>query len=996
MIPIVGITAVTMGALTIASRTYSAALDLNFGRGQRHVTELEGLKKEDLEYYKADFPNEKSGLGDASDPITKAENDSRNAAATHALHAAEEGVTLLKNDGTLPLARKSGVTPFGYRFVDPLWSGSGSAVTNMEFDYVITPEEGVGARFTLNKTVLDKLKAEKAATDQPNVKKMSGATEEGTSIGDIAFNGSGTTDSTIYEFDPSIYTGLEDSCADTTALVMVGRRGLEGTDLWPFAYDDGTKHELALTAAEKSAIEFAKAHCKKVILVINSSNVMEISEYANDPKINGIIWLGNPGAMGCEALGEILVGEVNPSGRTVDTWLIDNTKDPSFKNVIAGQYSNYNKDGGAGNVMTQNYYEYEEGIYVDYRYYETAFAEAQAGNYAGFNYSEQVLYPFGFGLHYDDAQVTQELTKVQLTSDNLIVEGKVKNDSSRRVKDTVQIYLESPYNKDGSKIEKASKSLIDFAKVAVEPKTTESFRLVISRDEITSYDHLGYYSEGGSYVLEKGEYKVHLGKNAHEDHGVKTFSVEKTIAYTDEATKNGAVAGGKRSSDGIVAKNTFDEIGKYTKDASLMSNMSRSNFAGTFPTAPTTKVAPDYVVAANGGFDENNAVYGGNNVNSKLYQAEKPRSGENNGMALSSLRGLAYDDPMWEDLLAQIDFEKDQEQISSVITYGLYMTQKLDSIGLVETIDVDGPLGLTATWSGTRGHVVACAYPCSPIIAATFSKEIARELGTSYGQEGLTNGISGWYGPAVNVHRSQFGGRNFEYFSADAVLSGKIAAQMIGGARQEGLYAHLKHFALNEMDRSRGSAMVFANEQAMREVFLKGFELGIKEATCTIKYYDGNTGTLAERELKACGAMMTSMDFVGPTFSACNYDLLTEVTRQEWGFEGFILTDFTSGTNKPKDAAYRVGNDVWMGMRKTDLQNFSNYTAQACMKNAIHNIAYTVVNSNAYNYVAPGAYAYYDMSPWKVGLITADIVVGVLDVAIIAWVVVRSFKHKED
>jgi beta-glucosidase len=986
LIPIIGITAVTMAALTVAANTYSAALDLNFGRGQRHVSTLDGLTTSDTEYYTPLFPNNKSGLGDASDPITMAENDSRNNAAKHALAAAREGVTLLKNDGVLPLAKKSSITPFGYRYVDPLWSGSGSAVTNMDFDYVVTPEEGLKAFFSVNSEV-------ETAMKEATPKTISGAAVSG-----YTFPGSGSTDCNIYEYDSGVYTGHESSCNNTTGVVFIGRRGIEGTDLWPFAYTDGTENELSLSADEKAAIAFAKANCGKVIVVCNFSNIMQIGDLVNDSGINGIIWLGNPGAMGCQALGEIMAGDVNPSGRTVDTWLYDVTKDPVYPNTLPGQYSNYDKTGGEGMVYTQNYYEYEEGIYCGYRYYETAYAEAQKGNYSSFDYSKQVVYPFGYGLHYENDKITQSLSSVKLAGEYLYVDGRVTNSSSRDVKDTVQVYLEAEYHGDTSKIEKPAKSLVDFAKVSVPAGSSTNFSLKIAKDDLCSYDYLGYYAKGGAYVFENGAYTIHLGKSAHADYDSSSFNVDATLAYTDAEVFHGATAVGKRNSDGQVADNIFSDINSYTTDTTIMKNMSRSNFAGTFPSAPTTKVAPDYVVKANGAFDENDAVYGADNPNSTLYQATAPRSGEDNGVTISSLRGLDYNDPMWDDLLAQLNFTGDtnQAEISAAITYGLYMTQKVSAIGLVETVDVDGPLGLTATWSGTKGHVVACSYPCLPIIAATFNKDLAYELGESYGQEGLTNGISGWYGPAVNCHRSPFGGRNFEYYSEDPVLAGKIAAQHISGARQEGLYAHLKHFALNEMDRSRGSSMVWANEQAMREVYLKGFELGIKDATCTEKYYDGDTKSIKEKTIKATGAMMTSMDFIGPKFSACSYDLLTTFARKECGFEGFVLTDFTSGTNKPKDAAYRVGNDLWMGMKTTILQNFDKPTAQWCMKNAIHNIAYTVVNSSAYNYVAPGSYAYYDESPWKITLTIADVTVGVIDIVAIAWVIVRSLKRKEN
>lgn len=605
-----------------------------------------------------------------------------------------------------------------------------------------------------------------------------------------------------------------------------------------------------------------------------------------------------------------------------------------------------------------------------------------------------MVYPFGYGLHYDNDKISQELSEVALYGNTLRVSGTIINESSRSVKETVQLYVEAPYYEEGSGIEKASKVLIDFGKYEVGAGDTYDFTFTVPIEEFASYDDNCYYSESGSYVIEEGEYVLHLGKNSHEDWDSAKFEIEGTRACVDEGVKNGAEAVGKRSSDGIEAVNQFDDVNKYIDDE-YMTVMSRSDFAGTYPKAPELdKTAPDYVVEANAAYDsKNDPVSGVANPDAILYKSEKPTSGADNGLTLSSLRGLAYDDPMWDELLDQIDFS-DEEAISALITYGLYMTQPLDDIGLVQTGDNDGPLGLTATWSGTVGHVVACAWTSAPLTAATWNTDLVYEMGLAIGQEGLTNGIHGWYAPAVNLHRSPFGGRNFEYYSEDPLISGKIGAAMVSGARQNGLFAHIKHFALNEMDHARGNIQVYATEQSMREMYLRGFEIATKEAECTIQVYDGETGGQKTVELKAAGAYMTSMTFIGPKFSGASYELLTTLLRNEWGFEGFVITDFTSGDNKSKDCGYKVGNDLWMGMRTTALNDLDTATAQWAARNAIKNIAYTIVNSSAYNGIAPGSYAYYDMSPWRIGLIVFDVIAGVIAAAGVAWVVLRTVDEK--
>ena len=989
LLPIIAVILILAIVLPVAANSYSATLDMVLGRGKRHVVELDNVPKESTQYYDAKFPNPDAGTLQNADPPTEIEEKSRNEAAKTALKVTEEGTTLLKNDGVLPLAKNSKVTPLGYRYISPVWGGAGSASTNMNFDYVVTAEEALAMNFTVNDTVVAKMKAATAA-------EFVGDTSKAPSVANWSGNDGGSmgmppsTDMTVYEYAPAIYAGAESSCAGTVGIVFIGRRGQEGNDLWAFPYlESGAAHELQLTTYEKETIAFAKAHCDKVVAVCNFSNIMEIGELKDDSGINAILWIGNPGSKGLEAMSEILVGDVNPSGRTVDVWLRDVTKDPAHINVMNGTYAN-------ADMVSKNYYEYEEGIYMGYRYYETAAAEAANGNYAGFDYNKEVVYPFGFGLHFDNDKVTQKLTSVRLAGSNLRVEGVIENKSGRDVKETVQLYVEAPYYRNGSKIEKAAKVLVDFGKYAVAANSSAEFEFVVPREEFASFDGNCYYTANGGYVLEKGEYVLHLGKNSHEDFASDKFEIDTTLAYVDDGVKNGAKAIGKRPSDGIVVENTFDDVKRYIDDG-YMTVMSRSDFVGTKPTASAVdKVAPDYIVKANAAYDkDNDLVSGVKNQNATLYKADKPTSKADNGLTLSSLRGLAYDDPLWEDLLDQIDFDK-KDEISAAITYGLYATQPLEAIGLIRTGDNDGPLGLTATWSGTKGHVVACAYACAPITAATFNTELIYEMGLAIGQEGLTNGIQGWYAPAVNLHRSPFGGRNFEYYSEDPVVSGKIGAAMVSGTRQNGLFAHIKHFALNEMDHARGNVQVYATEQSMREMYLKGFEIATKTAECTEQVYDEATKGQKTVTIKAAGAYMTSMTFIGPKFTGASYDLLTTVLRDEWGFEGFVITDFTSGSNKSKDCGYQIGNDLWMGMRSTALNDLDTATAQWSVRRAIKNIAYTVVNSSTYNGVAPGSYAYYDMSPWRIALIISVTIACVVAAAGIVWVVLRALDEKKN
>lgn len=816
VLPIVAIIVVLMIVLSMAANTYSAQLDMALGRGQRHVVAADNISEEATEYYDVMFPNPDAGKLQNEDPPTAIEEQSRNHAAETALKVAEEGVTLLKNDGVLPLAKNSKVTPFGYRYIEPVWGGSGSAATNMNFDYVETAEEALARNFTVNSTVVEKMKA---ATPIEMQGDLSAAPSTAT------WSNSGSTNMSIFEYDSSIYSGTESSCAGTVGIVFIGRLGLEGNDMWAFPYQNGVaQHSLQLTTHEKEMIQFAKTNCDKVVVICNFSNVVEMGELEKDSGIDAIVWIGNPGAKGLQAMSEVLVGDINPSGRTVDVWVAD---------------------------------------------------------------------------HYICPLRTRNSSSI----------------SGRNCRKCRSLRLR-----------------------------TKGLRLAEIDKHLRGLLYAAAFLVVGSF---------HIELNG-------LFYAARRFVYYDA-----------RNAEGVAVKGNFGEF-----------------------LADFIVVVVQAVTEGNAAYDsKNDPVSGVANPDAILYKSEKPTSGADNGLTLSSLRGLAYDDPMWDELLDQIDFS-DEEAISALITYGLYMTQPLDDIGLVQTGDNDGPLGLTATWSGTVGHVVACAWTSAPLTAATWNTDLVYEMGLAIGQEGLTNGIHGWYAPAVNLHRSPFGGRNFEYYSEDPLISGKIGAAMVSGARQNGLFAHIKHFALNEMDHACGNIQVYATEQSMREMYLRGFEIATKEAECTIQVYDGETGGQKTVELKAAGAYMTSMTFIGPKFSGASYELLTTLLRNEWGFEGFVITDFTSGDNKSKDCGYKVGNDLWMGMRTTPLNDLDTATAQWAARNAIKNIAYTIVNSSAYNGIAPGSYAYYDMSPWRIGLIVFDVIAGVIAAAGVAWVVLRTVDEK--
>lgn len=942
--------------------TYSASLDWALGRGERHVTTLDSVRDEDVVFYQAKYSSA---------------DESKIEASLLAQQVAQEGIVLLKNDNNLlPLDRGANVTPLGYRFVTPFYVGEGSAAMDTTGDYIVTPEEAFTEYFTVNTAVLDKMKqAEAQELVYPD-------------------DNAGTN---IVEYRPAVYSGCESSCGGSVGIVFVGRVGLEGFDYNSSTpYEDGTETQMHLSQNEKDAIAFAKRSCDQVVVVLNCPSAIEIAELQNDADIDAILWIGLPGSTGYRALAQILAGEVNPSGKTSMLWSADLSSDPTFVNRKSTAFTNAVEGGPSG------YIEYEEGIYVGYRYYETRFVEDNAfpcfGKTVG--YDEAVVYPFGYGLNYGDDQVTQTLERVEERNGIVTVSGAITNASAWDVNEVVQVYYGAPYTPNG--IEKSAKELAVYDKIAVAAGASEDFTLTFDLADMASYDYKKLYSANGSYVLESGDYEIFLGKDSHDSWGSGTVRVDETLVYADNATSGRAV--GKRSGDGVAAENQFGSMELYAQQNG-MTTMSRADFAGTFPSAPQEKALSQDIIGLLQdfeGFKKDPTL--GEVPGSLLYREDFPTSGANNGTILSSLRGLDYDDPMWDELLDNVDYTS--AQVTDLITHALYRTGPVDEIGLVETSDHDGTAGLTATWGGNNDlaamfgmvslPVVSCAYPCSSVQSATWNQALLTEMGKMIGQESLTNGITGWYAPGVNLQRTPYGGRNFEYFSEDPVLSGCSAAALISGAFTDGgLVTYLKHFALNETDDNRSDVSIWVNEQALRQLYLRAFELTVKNSKGTETYYNAQTGAREEIEVSACRALMTAMCYVGPESPTNSYTLLTKVLRNEWGFGGMVLTDMNGGSvYKDKNIGYRIGNDIWMFFTPTDI-DLTTPTAQWCARNAIHNVAYVVVNSNAYNQVKPGATAYYDMSPWLRTMYIADGIVAALCLAGVAWMVLRQRGSKK-
>ncbi len=882
-------------------------------------------------------------------------------------------------------------------------------------------EDALASNFTVNQTVVDIMK--KADTDG-KMEKIDAA-EGTTPCQEVAALSCAGANTYLYEFPSDIYVPAADSCTQTTGLVFIGRDAGEGGDLKTDGYADGTPHELALSQNEKDTIQFAKENCKNVVAIINSCNVIQISELMSGKyEVDAILWVGFLGTVGFQSMADILCGKVNPSGRTVDTWPADLTKNPACQNLGNFRYNNaritdVTDDAGGTAQIDAPFVEYEEGVYVGYKYYETA-DECDPS----FDYEEEVVFPFGYGLSYTTFE--QEIVDFNDSGDSIEIKIKVTNTGNIDGKEVVQVYYTAPYTEWDMQydIEKPVKNLVTFAKTEVAAGESEIVELSFAKEDMASYCYTRENGDGttGCYVLEGGNYTITLGKNSHDAWDSRTVSIEEE--WFDNSNPRQSEIDGQSSLDDqgqptgipskasvnteaefVAATNQFEESNDYMT-SSKVTRLTRKDWTGSFPTRPdeTTLTADESVVEMlekydYGTYDYENDPYLGNTEGSKVYTDVAPIEGADNGLSLIDLRGKDYYDEDWELLLDQIDYSN-LDQLRPLLFNAAQTINPLDSIGLYKTSGVEGPSGIGMfSKMVPEWNAETMAYCSGMVISSTWNTELAYEVGSSIGIEAMNtqivegSHISGWTGPAMNLHRTPFGGRNGEYYSEDGLLSGMIGVQVINGAGDKGLYTIYKHFVLNDSETNRHGVCTWADEQTMRETYFKTFEIVFKNSRRTINYISDDQGTVETKIMRGAQAVMTSMNKIGTMPAGADYRLLTEVLRNEWGFQGFVQTD--QPTQCDQDLMLRAGGDVQMSNTSAGGKDLSSATAKNCIRRAIHNIAYAVVNSNAMQNVAPGTIVYYDMSPWKIVLIAADIVVGIFVIVSIVWMILRGRDEKK-
>ena len=988
-IPIICVLLVILIAGNIGCMYYSRILDVYIGTGEATITTKEGAESWDTEYYKPDYAT-------AEDADRYAKDVTR--------RIAEEGIVLMKNEnGALPMPAGA-VTLLGRRSVDTVFGGTGSGAGD-EGQCTRLDEALTQAGFQVNETVtgmyknnLDKVPVAKNTMDK--------ATDMTYYIGEFpqsyytsAITGSYAAyhDAAILVFGRQGGEGM-DFCTNLKAAVESGATGMQAGVAETANYQPG-QHQLELSQEEKELLAHAEANFDRVIVVINSANVMEVGCLRDDPQVDAVLWLSYPGSRGTVALANILKGDVNPSGHTVDTWMVDMTADPTFPNTSAEKYLNVSK----ANAMGDSYVvEYEEGIYFGYHYYETVSADGgtfTVEGQTGKSYEEAVAYPFGHGLSYTTFE--QRIKEAKADKGQISLTVTVKNTGAVAGKDVVQVYYHAPYTKGG--IEKSATVLAAFEKTdLLQPGASADYKLSFPIEDMASYDYL----TEKCYVLDAGEYKITVNKNAHEPYGQDcewTYKADRKIVYGASNPRQSEIDAQKGETRNIsegaratltvqAAVNRFDDLNAHfvphtQAKGGFSTAFTRADFAASFPTAPTEAdltasekkkkklgdYTPDY-------YKEGEAA---------------PVTGADQVWTAVALRGAPYDDPRWDMMLDQMT----GKSMSKLIYAGNQGTPTVKNVGLPASKATDGPAGLKQY--GGLGFGTSGNFNCSSTLtAATWNVKLAEEFGRSVANEALLAKMGGWYAPGCDLHRSAFGGRGFEYYSEDPLISGKMCAATVKGCADLGLTCYAKHFLLNDMDRHRidNGFVVWCNEQALRENYARAYEILVKEPTVTLKYLDN--GEVAYTTTRACNALMSSFNRIGDVWCGASSPLLQDVLRGEWGFLGTVITDYNGNAYMHVEAGVAAGNDLMLANESTLPTKFTdikNPSTLRIMREACKNIFYTQVNSSTVNGTSDATTISYATSPWKLWLLNADIVLAVilLALALITWLSWRKRREKK-
>lgn len=850
----------------------------------------------------------------------------------------EDGIVLLKNESLLPLNETKKLNIFGWESINPAYGGAGSGGINDLYDIVSLNQGLENAGFSINQKLVDFYNNYGADDPEMSIQKQSWTLPE--------------PPVDTYS-DELIKSAKEYS---DVAVVVLSRKAGEGhndipMDVRKAAYDNNSdeyddfpegEHYLQLSQTERDMVDMVCSNFDNVIVIYNGANQFELGFADEYPQIKSVVWCPGTGNVGFNALGKVFSGEVNPSGKTPDTFIYDMTTAPWWNNAEKTEYTNLadmaveGMNAGTAQVYAPAFTNYVEGIYVGYKYYETA---AQEG---AIDYDKTVQYPFGYGLSYTEFE--QKMGELEEKDGQISVDVEVTNSGDVAGKDVVEVYYKPPYTNGG--IEKSSANLIEFEKTnLLQPGESQTVTVTFSIEDMASYDE----NNAKAYVLEKGDYVISINSDSHTVLDQKTYTADKDVVYKGE---------NKRASDDTAATNVFEDA---KGDVTYLSRADHfANYEEATAAPASAELGEPYV----------SEYHLNSNFDKTTYLNDEdvmPTTGADNGLTLADMRDADYDDPRWEKLLDQLTVD----EMANMIAMAGYQTAAMDSVGKVATLDFDGPAAINNNFTG----VGSIGFPIEVVIASTWNKELAQTWGECMGKISQEMGAEGWYAPGMNTHRTAFGARNYEYFSEDGILSGNMGAKAVEGARKYGVYSYIKHFAMYEGNAKMVS--VWSNEQAIREIYLKPFEISVKQG--------------------GANAVMVSWSFLGDKWTGECSNLMNTVLRDEWGFRGMALTDFFRNNGHGfmnADAALANGVDVMLSTFNGEENNVANPehpTSVLQMRNACKNVMYTVVSSWAYD----GEHEETGMENWKKAGIGIDTVIA-LFMAGMEVLVIRGYKKRKN
>lgn len=910
---------------------YTTIITRSLGHTTTKVTTT-GDGSSDNEYFKSDYSSHEE-LVDHETEFSK--------------QLVAEGIVLMRNqDNVLPLERGKKISLFGSGSAKFVYSGLGS-----------------GAIDTSKTTSLkDALEAEgfQVNPDLYSVYEKSEAR-----VGK--------------EEDPSTYL---DSVADSVkeysdaAIVVISRNGAEAQDL--------TEDQLSLSDAEMSLVKYANDNFDDVIVMLNTANAIEMgwSDSRFFPNIKACMWVGYPGQEGIISIAKALTGEVNPSGRLVDTYAYDSMSAPATQIFEYGEWTNTNnEENGPKNAYTV----YGESIYIGYRYYETRYEDTVLGQGnastadSEYDYTKQVQYPFGYGISYTQFDYSDfSLTE---NGDNFTAQVTVTNSGDVAGKDVVEVYFQSPYTDYDREnlVEKSAVELCGFEKTGeLAPGESETVSIDIPKETFRAYD----YTNAKTYIVDDGTYYFAIGDDCHQ-------ALNNILAAKGYTTADGMDADGDDSLVGTYEQKEFDNT-TYAKDAATGNEitnqfdygniqtyddsyvyLTRNDWTGTWP---TIYGEPNEKGRYNAEATEEFVQLSQNNIYQDDPNEEMPTTNSGDNINLITMRGKDYDDEEWDAVLDCLTVD----EMVEMVRLGGWQTMAIDSISKPMSSDQDGPAGISGEL--IMSDVDCMGYPNQELLAATWNKELALEFGKCIGEDGLSVNVQGWYAPGAGTHRTPLGGRNFEYYSEDTYLAGSMCANEVAGAQSKGMYCYLKHLVLNDQEQRRYGISTFTTEQALRELYLTPFEMAVKDADCH--------------------GMMAAFNGIGGIWCGASKELITNVLGNEWGFHGIIVTDYASANDGYMfiDAGLQAGTDLWLN---TDSEVYKmgdvsdNATLVTALRNASHDILYTVVNSSAMNGIDENVVVKKVLPLWQYWLIAFDIAMAVIIIGGVILIVRRCRKNNK-